>query len=144
MKSLRDITVDASVPRSATLAETARAIAATGAPVVAVVEDGEVVGLVTADDVIRGLFPGYLQELEHTAFLTEDALIDRLESSEPSAKHMRDPVTVEIDSGAAHVAERFLHFDAGGLAVVDQKRYVGVVSEADFIRAVLSPLVATE
>src|SRR5918994_619291 len=81
---------------------------------IAVVDDTErVIGLFTDDDLLRGLFPRYLGELRHTAFLVNEgqplsASIDAV-AGEPVSRYMRKPVTVEIEASAAHVVERFLH-----------------------------------
>ena len=50
---------------------------------------------------------------------------------------MRDPVTVEIDAGAAHVVERFLHTPWGAIAVVESGRFVGMVDQLDLISRLL-------
>jgi CBS domain-containing protein len=146
MPALHESTVvKASIPRTATFLEAARVLAEQELAAIAVVDDKErVVGLFTYDDVLKGLFPGYLPELRHTAFLKgdADALAARLgkAGSDPVTKHMREPVTVSFDTSAAHVAERFLHCEWGALAVVENDRFVGMVSEPDFCRAILRRL----
>lgn len=143
MPGLRECTLAAaSVPRSATFLEASRELAAHEVAAIAVLdEDRRVVGLFTDDDVLKGLFPKYLSELRHTAFLREDAdaLAARLEKAagDPVTEHMRDPVTLEIDTSAAHAAERFLHCEWGALAVVEQKRFVGMLGEVEFCRQLL-------
>jgi CBS domain-containing protein len=135
--------VPASVSRSATFLEAAEALTAHSVPTLAVVDDrGRVVGLFGGEDLLRGFFPGYLADLRHTAFASDDPGIlaerARAVSSEPVEKHMRKPVTVDEDASATHVAERFLHCDFGALAVVEGDRFVGMLSRADFCRAVLT------
>ncbi len=51
---------------------------------------------------------------------------------------MRDAVSVDIESSAAHVAERFLHCPWGALAVVDDDRFVGMREQVEFVEALLS------
>ena len=143
MRTLPDIElVPASVARSATFLEAAEALTRHSVPTIAVVDDEEgVVGLFGGEDLLRGLFPGYLADLRHTAFASDDpgVLAERARavSSQPVEKHMRKPVTVDADASAIHVAERFLHCDFGALAVVEEERFVGMLSRADFCRAVL-------
>ncbi len=137
MKGLRELAVDASIPRGASFADAARVLARTGAAAVAVLEGDKVVGLLSADDVLRGIFPGYLADLEHTAFIGEDALAAQLERAEAVDRHMSRPVTVRTDAGSAHVAEIFLHCPYGAVALVDENRYIGMVDEAAFVAAVV-------
>jgi CBS domain-containing protein len=107
-------------------------------------EDGVVLGLFTDDDLLRGLFPRYLGELHHTAFLVED--VESLQASAQAAagvtvgERMRQPVTVELDAGPAHVVERFLHSPWGAIAVVDHSRFVGMVGQLEFTERLLKQL----
>jgi CBS domain-containing protein len=137
--------VRASVPRTATFLEAARALFGTGVSAVAVLDaEQRVAGLFTDDDLLRGLFPGYLGDLHHTAFLREepDALAARLEeaSGDPVERYMREPMTVEIEMSAIHVAERFLHSPWGALAVVEEERFVGMVDQVDFVETLMKQL----
>jgi CBS domain-containing protein len=139
-----------SVRRGATFLEAARTVLAAETSAIAVVDDEDrVVGVFTDDDLLRGLFPRYLEELHHTAFLLEDGepLLASIEAAagEPVDRYMRNPVTVEIDSSVAHVVERFLHTPWGAVAVVDEGRFVGMVDQLAFVRHLLRRLdVATE
>jgi CBS domain-containing protein len=145
--TLRDIAlVDASVARSATFAEAADALRAAGISALAVLEDRRAVaGLFTDDDLLHGLFPPYLAELHHTAFVRddEDALAARALAvgSEPVVRHMREPVTLAADTSLTHAAERFLHVPWGALAVTaEDGRFLGMLSEIELARAVLARL----
>jgi CBS-domain-containing membrane protein len=134
--------VDASVSRSATFRDAARALAEHGVAAVAVLdEERRVVGLFTSDGLLRGLFPRYLEQLRHTAFIEREPaeLTARLEeaASEPVNRHMHEPVTVDLATSAIHVAERFLHSEWGAIAVVDAGRFVGMVDQTAFCRAVM-------
>jgi CBS domain-containing protein len=134
--------VPASVRRTATFQEAAEALAAHSVATIAVLDEQDgVVGLFDGEDLLRGFFPGYLGELRHTAFATDDATVlaerARGVSADPVEKHMRKPVVVALDSSATHVAERFLHCDFGALAVVEGERFVGMLPRADFCRALL-------
>ena len=128
--------VQVSVGRTATFLDAARALFGTGLSAIAVLDaEQHVVGLFTDDDLLRGLFPGYLDDLHHTAFMRErpDALARLGEAgSDPVERHMREPVTVDLEASALHVAERFLHSPWGALAVVENERFVGMVDEVDF------------
>lgn len=137
--------VEASVVHTATFLEAARALFGTGISAIAVLDrDRRVVGLFTDDDLLGGVFPAYLRELRHTAFLREepDALAARLEETggDPVERHMREPLTVEVDASTLHVAERFLHSPSGALAVVENERFLGMVDEVDFVESLLSEL----
>jgi CBS domain-containing protein len=137
--------VQASVPRTASFLEAARALFGTGISGIAVVdEEQRVVGLFTDDDLLRGLFPPYLGDLHHTAFLREAAgvLAARLEQAggDPVERYMRRPVAVDIDATELHVAERFLHSPWGALAVVEDERFVGMVDQVDFVESLMRRL----
>jgi CBS domain-containing protein len=137
--------VQASVTRTATFLEAARALFGTGISAIAVLDaERRVVGLFTDDDLLRGLFPAYLGELRHTAFLREepDALAARIEeaSGEPVERYMREPMTVDVGASALHVAERFLHSPWGALAVVENERFLGMVDEVDFVETLMRQL----
>jgi CBS domain-containing protein len=137
--------VRASVPRTATFLEAARALFGTGISAIAVLDaEHRVAGLFTDDDLLRGLFPGYLGDLHHTAFLREEpsALAARLEeaSGDPVERYMREPMTVEIEASAIHVAERFLHSPWGALAVVEEEHFLGMVDQVDFTETLMKQL----
>jgi CBS domain-containing protein len=134
-----------SVRRGAPFLEAARALLDAETSAIAVLGDEDrVVGVFTDDDFLRGLFPGYLEELHYTAFLVEDGelLLASIEAAagEPVDRYMRDPVTVEIDSSVAHVVERFLHTPWGAVAVVENGRFVGMIDQVAFIRQLLRRL----
>ncbi len=129
--------VDATVATTASFLEAARALYAAGLSAIAVVDDERrVAGLFTDDDLLRGLFPRYLETLRHTAFLEVDTspLSAQLERSaaEPVVRHMRGPMTVDIGTSDVHIAERFLHCPWGALAVVEHERFVGMVEQVAF------------
>jgi CBS domain-containing protein len=142
MTVLREIQLrPASVRENRSFLDAARALLAARVSAIAVLDrDERVVGLFTDDDLLAGLFPPYLDELRHTAFLVDDETLQA--SAEAAARetvgqHMRRPVTVEIDAGAAHVVERFLHTPWGAIAVVESGRFVGMVDQLDLISRLL-------
>ena len=140
MALLRELRLPrASVARGTPFLGAARALLAAETSAIAVVDDEErVAGVFTDDDLLRGLFPRYLDELHHTAFLVEDGelLLANIEAAagEPVDRYLRAPVTVEIDSSVAHVVERFLHTPWGAMAVVEDGRFVGMVDQLAFVR----------
>lgn len=146
MSTLHDIElVPASVDVSATFDEAARALSENRLPALAVLEEGRVVGLFTDEEVLLGVSPKYLDELRHTAFLETELPSLREHAAavraEPVRKHMRKPITVELDSSSLHAAERFVHCDEGAIAVVgDDGRFVGMLSRAEFAYAMLRRL----
>jgi CBS domain-containing protein len=137
--------IPVSVRADAGFLDGARTLLAAHTSAIAVIDpDDRVVGLFTDDDLLRGLFPQYLIELRHTAFLVheEQALRASIEaaSDEPVVRYMRQPVTVEIDASAAHVVERFLHTPWGAIAVVDAGRFVGMVGQLEFTERLMERL----
>lgn len=146
MPTLRETSlVKVSVEPGATFLDAARALFEARISAIAVVgSEGRVVGLFTDDDLLRGLFPGYLGELRHTAFLHAelDVLTARLGqvADEPVQRHMRPAMAVDIDTSAIHVAERFLHCAWGALAVVQNGAFVGMVEQVRFVEALMRRL----
>ncbi len=128
---------DAAVPTTASFLEAARELAAARLSAIAVVDaERRVAGLFTDDDLLRGLFPGYLQNLRHTAFLDAEtsllsAQVER-SAAEPVVRHMRPPLAVDVGTSDVHIAERFLHCPWGALAVVESDRFVGMVEQVAF------------
>ena len=145
MRTLEDIEfVSSAVSRTATFRDAAKELVDGRSPIVAVLDERRaVVGLFGQDQLLRGLFPKYLEDLHHTAFATDDlgVLRDRAETvaREPVERHMVPATTVEADSSAIHVAERFLHSRLPGLPVVERGEFVGVLTLAEFCRAIAEP-----
>ena len=143
---LRDMQLmPVSVRADAGFPQAARTLLAAHSSAIAVVDrDERVIGFFTDDDLLRGLFPQYLSELRHTAFLVNEgqALRASLEiaATEPVSRYMREPVTVEIDASAAHVVERFLHTPWGAIAVVEAGRFVGMVGQLEFTECLIEQL----
>ena len=145
MPAIRDFPlVPASVPATASFRDAARELAAATVGAVAVLEGDAVVGLFTQDDLIGGLFPPYLEELRHSAFLKDDP--DALRRSAwttldaPVVEHMREPVLVDAEASASHAAERFLHCEWGALAVVDDGRFLGMLTQLELVRSLAQEL----
>jgi CBS domain-containing protein len=132
----------ASIHEDAPFLDAARRLLTFHTSALAVLDDRQrVVGLFTDDDLLRGLFPPYLEELRHTAFLGEEA--EGLHTSAADMarqtvdRYMRAPVTVDIDAAPAHVVERFLHTPWGALAVVEDGRFVGILGQLEFTERLL-------
>ena len=146
MAILRDMQLlPVSVRADTGFSDAARALLAAPSSAIAVLDGAErVIGLFTDDDLLRGLFPRYLSELHHTAFLVdeEQQLSASIEAAagEPVSRYMRDAVTVEIDASAAHVVERFLHTPWGAMAVVEAGRFVGIVGQLEFTARLIEQL----
>jgi CBS domain-containing protein len=142
--TLRDTPLlDASLPRSATFRDAARALMEQGVSALAVLdEEQRVVGLFTHDDLLRGLFPRYLDDLRHTAFLDREpealgAQMDKA-AAEPVTAHMQPPVVIDVETTPMHVAERFLHCEWGALPVVERGRFLGMLDQVEFCRTVMT------
>ena len=143
MPTLADIgLVPASVARTASFGEAVEKLDEHGVAMIAIVDERQaVVGMFGAEEVLRGLFPRYLGELRHTAFAKDDiaGLLERTRTvgGEPVERHMCEAVTVEADTSAIHVAERFLHCRLPTLAAVANGTFVGVLDRATFARAMV-------
>ncbi len=144
MSTLHDIElIDASVDVSATFEDAACALSESRLGALAVLDaERRVVGLFTDEELLRGVYPQYLGELRHTAFLEAEvpSVRERVRAvrGEPVRKHMRKPLTIELEGSSLHAAERFVHCDESALAVVDQRgRFVGMLSRTEFAHAML-------
>jgi CBS domain-containing protein len=137
--------VDAFVPRAASFAEAVSLLVATGAPMVAVLDnERNVVGLFGGEQALRGVLPRYVAELRHTAFAPDDAalLAERAAEvqDEPVERHAVKPVTVAVDSSAIHAGEVFLHCRLPAVAVVEGGRFVGMLARDAFVRSLAERL----
>ena len=137
--------VPGSVRDDAGFLQAAQTLLAAHSSAIAVVDrDLRVVGLFTDDDLLRGLFPRYLGELRHTAFLVDEGQPPRASldaaAGEPVSRYMREAVTVEVDASAAHVVERFLHTPWGAIAVVEAGRFVGIVGQLEFTERLIEQI----
>ncbi len=143
MRTLANIElVQASVPRTATFLQAARVLTGHPTPLIAVLDERRgVVGLFGGEQILRGLFPKYLQDLHHTAFATEDVdlLLERANPmlDDPVERHLEKATVVEAESSALHVAELFLHSNLPALPVVAGGEFEGMLVRSDFSRAML-------
>ena len=146
MSHLRDLhLVDASVPATATFAEAVAELFAARVPAIAVLdEERKVTGIFAEGDLIRGVFPGYIGELHHTAFLRDDPSgLDeraRLARGEPVGAYAREVEALDAGDSQSHAAERFLHTGEHALPVVDaDERFLGMLSISALCHARLDP-----
>ncbi|HWH05423.1 MAG TPA: CBS domain-containing protein [Gaiellaceae bacterium] len=150
MRTLADLTlVRASVDADATFEEAARILSQNRLASIAVLEEGKVVGLFTDEELLLGIFPRYLDELRHTAFLEAELPSLRERAAEVRHErvraHMRKPVTVQAEATAFHAAERFVHTDEAAVAVVDDEgRFRGMLERTEFAHALLRRLTAPD
>lgn len=112
-----------------------------GLPALPVVDEQETLaGIFGEREFIEALFPGYLGQLRHTAFLShslDQALELRADcGAEPVADHLNtEHVQVGLDGSELQIAELFLHHRVLIVPVVDDGRVIGVVTRADFFQA---------
>lgn len=112
-----------------------------GLPALPVVDEhGTLAGIFGEREFIEALFPGYLGQLRHTAFLSR-SLDDALERragcrAEPVGAHLhKEHVEVGADGSDMQIAELFLHHRVLIIPVVDDGRVIGVITRGDFFEA---------
>jgi hypothetical protein len=95
--------------------------------------------MLTEDDLLRAIFPRYLGELRHTAFVERDELVPHLHAaaSIPVGTFARAAETVEWPTSALDVAQRFLHSNSAALIAVHDGVFVGVVDQSQFCKETL-------
>jgi CBS domain-containing protein len=131
-----------------TVGDAVRRLLESGLPALPVVDaSGRSAGIFGEREFVGALFPAYLQELRYAAFVPaslEDYLDKRAACRlEPVSSYMNtEHVEMETDASDAHVAETFLHHRVLILPVVDEGRPVGLVTRADFFRAVAERFLA--
>jgi CBS domain-containing protein len=141
MANLRGLPlVDASVSETATFADAVAQLFEAQVPALAVLgSDGLLVGVVSELDVLRAVFPGYLAELRHTAFLDDDptGLDERARAirSRPVNELARQVERLDGDDSETHAAERFLHLGEQALPVMEGARFLGMLSVAALCHA---------
>lgn len=115
-------------------------------PALPVVDDREeLAGIFGEREFIEALFPGYLGQLRHTAFVPRslDDMLERRQTcrDEPVAKHMNDErIHVSADSSDTQIAELFLHHRVLIIPVVAGRHVEGLVTRHDFFAAAASRL----
>jgi CBS domain-containing protein len=138
---LRDVTLtDASVPETATLAEAVAELFAARVPAVAVLDrNGGVIGILSERDILRAVFPGYLAEIRHSAFLPDDATaLEELAArarDRPVSEFVRTSEVLDASDSQIHAAERLMHSGDDALPVAEDGRFVGMLSVAALCQA---------
>ena len=102
--------------------------------------DGCYAGIFGEREFITALFPGYVSSLKHAGFIPKpiDTVLEKRQSCrmEPVGKHMNtEHVDVPPDFSDVQLAEVFIHHRVLIVPVTDDKRVVGVITRADFFRA---------
>ena len=139
--ALRDLELtNASVPATAELAEGVAELFAARVPAIAVLDDEHrVLGILSERDILGAVFPGYLAEIRHTAFLPDDARsLDELaaRARERSGRDfMRTSEVLTSSDSQIHAAERLMHSGDDALPVVENGRFVGMLSVAGLCHA---------
>ena len=120
-----------------------RRVVDSGMPALPVVgADEKLMGIFGEREFMTALFPGYLGEL-HTARFVSKSVDARLElrtscREEPVGQHANtEHIDVGLDFSDAELAETFLHHRVLIVPVVDGGRVTGVVTRADFFRALV-------
>ncbi|HLE99812.1 MAG TPA: CBS domain-containing protein [Gaiellaceae bacterium] len=132
--------VNASVPRSASLAEAAATLFDAQVPALAVLDDeGRVLGVFSEADLLKAVFPGYLADLRHTAFLRDDEpsldLLAQRARDNPVDQLARPVEPLDLGDSQIHAAERFMHTGEEALPVTDGGRFAGMLSIAALCHA---------
>ena len=139
--ALRDLDLtDAAVPETATLAEAVAELFEARVPAVAVLDEGgRVLGVLSERDVLGAVFPGYIAEVRHSAFLPDDeAALEELAArarDRPVRQFVRESEVLDASHSQIHAAERLMHSGDDALPVVEDGRFVGMLSVAALCHA---------
>ena len=139
--ALRDLELtDASVPESAELAEAVAELFAARVPAIAVLDaERRVLGILSERDILRAVFPGYLAEIRHSAFLPDDAAGLEELAARARDRSVRDFVhtseLLDASDSQIHAAERLMHSGDDALPVVENGRFIGMLSVAGLCHA---------
>jgi len=103
-------------------------------------DEGNLVGLLTAEDLLRIGVPDYLMRLESVAFLRQFEPFEELLRKEETLKVgqvMSDAVCVEADAPLIQAAVMMARRDIRTVIIVKDRKPVGMISIGDFIRKIL-------
>jgi CBS domain-containing protein len=112
-----------------------------GVPALPVVdEDDRFAGVFGEREFIHAVFPRYFDTLGSAGFVPRslDQALERgaLAAADPVADHMTaEHVEAGADASDAELAETFLHHRVLIVPIVEQGRVIGIVTRADFFRA---------
>jgi CBS domain-containing protein len=125
-----------------TIEPAVRTLLGSGLPALPVADERErFAGVFGEREFMGALFPRYLDQLKGAAFLRRslDETLERRDSCrvELVGKHMNtDHVDVGADFADTQVAEIFLHHRVLIVPVVEDGRVTGLITRADFFRAI--------
>lgn len=114
----------------------------TDLPALPVVDESDrYAGVFGEREFVGAIFPGYLKELKHAAFVPRslDEALEKRETCrlEPVGAHMTtEHVDVAPDFSDSQVAEIFLHHRVLIVPIVDHGRVTGLITRHGFFRAV--------
>jgi CBS domain-containing protein len=114
-----------------TLPEAHRLMKECGIRRIPVVEQGRLVGIVTLGD-IREASPSQATSL---SIYEMNYLISRLTVEQIMT---RDPISITPDTSIEAAARLMLDHKIGGLAVIDGERVVGIITESDIFRLLVT------
>ena len=109
--------------------------------------DERFAGIFGEREFMEALFPGYLQQLKHAAFVKRslDEALEKRERCriEPVAEYMNtEHVDVGPDFADTQVAEIFLHHRVLVIPIVDDGRVQGLITRSEFFRALAERFLA--
>ena len=131
-----------------TIEDAVKAILASRLPALPVADArGRFAGVFGEREFMGALFPGYLDQLKGAAFLRRslDETLERRDACrmETVGKYMNtEHVDVAPDFADTQVAEIFLHHRVLIVPVVEDGRVTGLITRADFFRAIAERFLA--
>lgn len=132
MAFVRDLPlVDAAVGGDVSFEDAVAALFASQVPTIAVLGAHGVIGVFAEGDILHNVFPRYLGVLHHTAFIGgETALRSELEEirHRPVGTLARWVEPLDGGDGHLHAAERLMHGEDHALPVVENGRFLGMLS----------------
>lgn len=114
----------------ATLAEAQELMAEHEVRRLPVVENGELVGIITYSDILRQIPPlRDEEEVDHAAVLLSQRTVGEVMTY--------SPITINPSATIQEAAERMLEYQVSGLPVVRNNKVVGIITESDIFRLVV-------
>jgi CBS domain-containing protein len=102
-----------------------------------VVEDGQLLGIVTWGDLVA-------EGLSAATTLSAQEWRALLDCATVAERMTRDPVVIAPDATVLDAAQRMLDHKIGGLPVVDRGRVVGVITESELFRLLIADATGAE